>query len=375
MLWIIPLFLILSFTYSASETSLFSLPRYRIKKGSIIDNLMKHPWKVIVTTIIANITANVALSSFSEDLIGSYIGITMASLVVTALILIFGEYMPKRVSMTRQKKIAKILSPVVLITQYLLYPVLLIFKPLSKISNFRNKFTSGDLREVISKGRKEGVISTQEYHLLSKLTHLNETSVREIMVPRIDVFFVEENETVKGLLNRMDGWFKRIPVYRDSRDNIVGILETKNLYDKEGKIKEFMSPPIFISESIQVLELLNIFRDTAHKMVVIINEYGGTVGVVDMEDIKRELMERSSETMIREREANSWVVSGSTDIDELENIIAIPESNDYTTISGFIYTLLERIPREGEKFSYHNYQLKILDIKDNHIRKVEIKRQ
>ncbi len=376
MMWLlIPLFLLFSFIYSSSETALFALPTYRRKGNPLIVRLMRNPRSVIVTVILANVLSNVAISSFSEGLLRRHMNIILSTLIVTTFILIIGEYIPKRVAMAKQKTISALFSPFVLVTEFIFYPLIILFKPLNKLNIYKKRFTIGDLRQVFYRGRSDGVISEQEYSIMCKLSTLNEIQVKELMSPRINVFFAEEDETVSEVIGKMDRWHKRIPVYSKTADNIIGILESKRLYLKEGKVKDFISPPIFVSENFRVSQLLKIFKKTANKMVVVINEYGGTSGVVDMEDIKRELIGEVEESGILQIDRNLWVVPGSINIDEIQSIIPIPKSNDYRTVSGFIYTLLERIPREGEEFSYKDYEFTIQDIKYNHIIKVKIKKK
>ena len=372
---LILVFLIFSFIFSSAETALFSLPVYKRKGNYLIDRLMKEPRRVIVIVIMANVLANVAISCFSESLLGEYIRIVPAALTVTTVILIFGEYIPKRVAMARPKAISILFSPIILCVEYLFYPILFIFRPFSKMRRDTKGFTALELREVFNKGRMEGVITEQQCTIMNKLSRLNKMVVKELMSPRINVFFAEQNQTVEEVISMMSGWHKRIPVYAGNRDRIIGILELKNLYQIKGPVKSFITPPIFVSENLPVIQLLKIFKNTAQKMVVVINEYGGTSGIVDMEDVKKELIGESEDVFIEQKEENIWIVSGFTDIDEIQDIIPIPTSNDYRTISGFVYTLLERIPREGEEFSYGDYGFTILDIKDNHIRKIRIKKK
>lgn len=368
-------FLIFSFIYSSSETALFALPTYRRKDNPLVVRLMRNPRRIIITVIIANVLSNVAISSLSEGMIDKQLNIMLSTLIVTIFILIIGEYIPKRVAMAKQKTISRLFSPMVLVTEYIFYPLIILFKPLTKLKIYKKRFTREDLRQIIYLGRKDGIISEQEYAMMNKLSHLNDIQVKEIMSPRINVFFAEQNDTVSSVLKKMEKWHKRVPVYAKTRDNITGILETKNLYMEDRKVKDFVSPSIFVSENLPVIQLLKIFQKTAHKMVVVINEYGGTSGVVDMEDIKKELIGEIDESVIEYKDKNTWVVPGSLGIDEIQRHIPIPRSGDYRTVSGFIYTLLERIPREGEGFSYKDYEFTILDIKFNHIIKVMIKKK
>lgn len=376
MYYFILLVLILcSFIYSSSETALFALPTYRRRDNSLVYNLMQNPRLVLATIIIGNIGVNVAISAIGEGVFKQWFNLFYSSIILTVIIVVLGEYIPKRIAMSKSKKLAGVFSPIVVITEYLLYPILILFKPLTNITIPRQKFTAGDLRQVLIKGKKEGVITDREFSIMTKLSRLNEMTVREIMVHRVDTPFVDENEKVDKAIKRLGKRRKRIPVFSERRDKIIGILEIKKLYGKKGKAKDFMSSPVFVSENISLVKLMQIFKNTNHKLVVVIDEYGGISGVIDIEDVEKELIWEEKKSIINKKSENDWILPGTTEIEEIQNFISIPSSNDYLTISGFIYTILERIPKEGEIFSYKNYEITVLDTFDNHIREVRIKRK
>ena len=210
---------------------------------------------------------------------------------------------------------------------------------------------------------------------MTKLSRLHEIKVKEIMLPRTETPFVEKGESVNEALRKVGKRRKRIPIFSETRDKIIGILELKNLYGKKGKVENFMSLPVFISKNLSLVQLIKIFKNSKHKLVVVIDEYGGTSGVIDIEDIEKELIWEDKDTSLHKKGDNEWDLPGSAEIEEIQHFIPIPLSNDYRTISGFIYTILERIPKEGEVFSYRDYELIILDVKDNHIREVKIKKK
>ena len=373
--FILLVLILFSFIYSSSETALFALPTYRRKDNSLVYNLMQNPRLVLATIIIGNIGVNVAISAIGEGVFKQWFNLFYSSIILTVIIVVFGEYIPKRVAMSKSKKLAGVFSPIVVMTEYLLYPILILFKPLTNINIPKQKFTAGDLRQVLIKGKKEGVITDREFNIMTKLSRLNEITVREIMIHRMETPFVEENEKVDKAIKRLGKRRKRIPVFSERRDKIIGILEIKKLYGKKGKARNFMSTPVFVSENISLIKLMQIFKNTKHKLVVVIDEYGGISGVIDIEDVEKELIWEEKKSTINKKSENEWILPGTTEIEEIQNFISIPSSNDYLTISGFIYTILERIPKEGEVFSYRNYEITILDTFDNHIREVKIKRK
>ncbi len=372
---ILSLLLLFSFIFSSSETALFALPGYRRKDNPFIYRLMSNPRLVLVSVIIGNIGVNVAFSAVGEGILENWFDLFFSSLILTILIVVFGEYIPKRVAMAKSKKIATFFAPIVIITEYILYPVLILFRPLTRITLHKKKFTAGDLRQVLIKGKREGVLTEREFNMMTKLSRLNVMTVKEMMLPRTETPFVEKEEIVEEALKKVGKRRKRIPVFSETRDKIIGILELKNLYGKKGKVKNYMSLPVFVSENLTLVQLIKIFRDSKHKLVVVIDEYGGTSGIIDIEDVEKELIWQGKETIIQKKGNNEWDLPGSAEIEEIQHIIPIPLSNDYRTISGFIYTILERIPKEGEVFSYRDYELIILDVKDNHIREVKIKKK
>jgi len=376
MYYLILLFLLIcSFIYSSSETALFALPGYRRKDNLLIYKLMRNPKLVLVSTVIGNIGVNVAFSAIGEDILRNWFNLFFSSLILTVLLVTLGEYTPKRVAITKSKRVAVLFAPIIMITEYALYPVLLLFKPLTKITFYRKKFTAGDLRRVLIKGKKEGVLTDREFNIMTKLSRLNEIKVKEIMLPRTETPFVEGKETVEKALKKGGRRRKRMPVFSETRDKIIGVLELKNLYGKKGKVKNFMSLPVFVSENLSLVQLIKIFKNSKHKLVVVIDEYGGTSGVIDIEDVERELIWEDKDTAARKIGDNEWNLPGSAEIEEIQRFIPIPLSNDYRTISGFIYTILERIPKEGEVFSYKDYEITILDVFDNYIREVNIKKK
>ncbi len=372
---ILLLLLICSFVYSSSETALFALPGYRRKDNPLIYKLMRNPKLVLVSTVIGNIGVNVAFSAVGEDILKSWFNLFVSSVILTALLVTFGEYIPKRVAITKSKRLAALFAPIVVITEYILYPVSLLFKPLTRMTFYRKKFTAGDLRQVLIKGKKEGVLTEREFNIMTKLSRLNEIKVKEIMLPRTETPFVEEEELVEEALKKVGRTRKRIPVFSETRDKIIGILELKKLYGKKGKVKSFMSLPVFVSETLSLVQLIKIFRNSKHKLVVVVDEYGGTSGIIDIEDVERELIWEDKGAVARKIGDNEWNLPGSAEIEEIQRFISIPLSNDYRTISGFIYTILERIPKEGEVFSYKDYEITILDVFDNYIREVNIKKK
>jgi len=227
--FILLILILFSFIYSSSETALFALPTYKRKDNSLVYNLMQNPRLVLATIIISNIGVNVAISAIGEGIFKQWFNLFYSSIILTIIIVVFGEYIPKRVAMSKSKKIAGLLSPIVVVTEYLLYPILILFKPLTNITVPKKKFTAGDLRQILIKGKKEGILTDREFNIMTKLSRLNEITVREIMTHRMDTPFVEENENVNKAIKKVGKRRKRIPVFSERKDKIVGILELKKL--------------------------------------------------------------------------------------------------------------------------------------------------
>ncbi|MEW5801824.1 MAG: hemolysin family protein [bacterium] len=248
-----------------------------------------------------------------------------------------------------------------------------------------------ELRKLIDDGERRGVIEEEEHEMLRSILKFGDTIAREVMVPRIEMLCIREDASFEQVINFIseDG-HSRIPVYKESIDNIVGVLYVKDLIrllhpNKENfRVSDIMRPPFFIPETKRISELLREFQHKKVHLAIVVDEYGGTAGLVTIEDLLEELVgeiedeyDTTTEKMLVVDEQNKQAVSadGRLEIDELEEYFQIPlKEDDYETVGGLIFTLLERIPYQGEQITFKGLQFTVEKVDARRIRRVKIAR-
>ena len=245
-----------------------------------------------------------------------------------------------------------------------------------------------ELKKLIDEGEKLGLIEENEHEMLKSILEFGDTIVREVMVPRIEMSSLREDASFDQVMDFVikDG-HSRIPVYRDRIDNIVGVLYVKDLLrlhnmDKSNfKVSDIMRPTFFIPETKKISELLREFQRRKVHLAIAVDEYGGTAGLVTIEDLLEELVgeiedeyDIDTEKMMTVRE-NTIMADGRLEIDELEDYYHIPlKSDDYETIGGLIFNLLERVPQQGEQINYHGLRFTIEKVDERRIHRVKIEK-
>ncbi len=406
---IISLFILLALSgfFSGAETALMSVNRVHIrhlsqegnKEAKVVDRLLKQPDKLLITILVGNNLVNIAASSIATalatDIFGSK-GLGIAIGVMTIFVLIFGEITPKSIAEKKSEQFSLKVGPYIELFSYVLTPLI---SGLTKITNpfirgiggskTKSFISEEEIRRFLVVGEREGVIETDEKQMINSIFEIDDTIVKEIMVPRIDMICIDIDAKMEELIEIvMKMGFSRIPVYNDTIDNIVGLVYAKDLLsllkngervDKE--IKEIMRPAYYVPETKKVDNLLSELRKEKIHMSIILDEYGGTAGLVTIEDILEEIVGDiqdeydEEESLINNINKHEIVVDGRTDIDEInrELDISLPEI-DYETISGFILSKLGYVPEIGEELTFEDLMIKVMDVKQRRIYKVKIKR-
>lgn len=405
-------FLILSAFFSASETALFSLNKLQLKKmqkeesgwrvNSII-KLLDDPQKTLITILTGNMFVNIAASSLATYLaikLFGNVGIGIAGGIMIFMILVFGEIVPKSLAISNAETIAKkIARPVEIISSFL-FPLILFFKIIinalyyffgKKKVKEKKEITEEDLITLINVGKDEGVIEEEEKKMIRNIFEFGDTMVKEVMVPRVDMACISSNTKLDSILNLIKKiGHSRIPVYKKTIDNIIGILYTKDLlvvyeqwYKSKEKfdLKKIIRRAYFVPENKKIDDLLDIFQRDKIQIAIAIDEYGGTAGLVTMEDVVEEIVgeiidEYDKETKLYEIIDNNTVIAdGIISIDKINELlnIEIPE-NDFETLGGFIYDLMGRVPNKNETIEYKNIQITIEQVVKNRIIRVIIKK-
>jgi gliding motility-associated protein GldE len=396
---------ILSGFFSGSETALMSVNRVKIRhlaqegdsKAKTVDNLLDQPDKLLTTILVGNNLINIAASSIATALAIALFGnkgVGIATGVVTLFILIFGEITPKSFATQNPILASKWVAKYIKIFSY-------IFAPFIKVLTFITSFiirayggtpqqkkpfvTEEEIKKFVNVGEREGVIEADEKEMINSIFDFDDTIVKEIMIPRIDMICVNIETPIEELIDIIiDMGYSRVPVYNGTVDNIVGIVYAKdllNLFDKREnvEIKKIMRPAYYVPETKEVDSLLTELRKQKIHMAIILDEYGGTEGLVTIEDLLEEIVgdiqdeydtEEKKIEMISEHEV---LVDGRVDIDEINEILEVcfPEEG-YETISGFILSILGYVPEEGEEIEFENLKLIVEKTIQRRISKVKV---
>ena len=404
-------FIILSAFFSSTETALFSLNKLQLKKmqkeeendwrvKSII-KLLDDPQRTLISILIGNMFVNISASSLATYLaIKTFgnIGMGIASGIMIFTILVFGEIVPKSLAVVNAEKISKRVARPIEIISTGLFPLIKFFKVIinsmyyffgKKNVKQKKEITEEDLITLIDAGKDEGVIKEEENEMIRNIFEFGDTTVKEVMIPRVDMACVPSDTKLDSILKLIKKiGHSRIPVYEEAIDNIIGILYAKDLlgiyeqwYASKEKfdLKGIIRDAYFVPENKKIDELLDIFQKDRIQIAIAIDEYGGTAGLITMEDVVEEVVgeiidEYDKEIKLFEMVGdNTVIVDGIIDIEKINEIlnIEIPE-NDFETLAGFIFDLLGKVPKKDEKIKYKNFQMIIERVVKNRIRRVKI---
>ena len=358
------------------------------KKARKIKKMLKEPSKFLATIQIGITLAGFLSSAFAADAFASELapklnelinlGIptwkTISILIITIILsyfsLVFGELVPKRIAMKNPEKIAFgtigvirtihfITSPIV---NFLNFSTNLICKLFGIGPQDESTVTEEEIRMMVDVGEEKGSIEEEEKELINNVFEFNDKTVSEVMIHRTEVYAIEISSNIEDILLELKEYkYSRIPVYEDTIDNIVGVLFIKDLLayvytKKEAKIKKLMRPAYFVSESKPINEFFKEMQRDKQQLAIVLDEYGGTAGIITMEDIIEELVGNifdeydDVEKDYEKIDDNTFMINGSVSIYDLRKILAvdIPEG-DYDTLSGYLIELLGRIPKDDEK--------------------------
>lgn len=407
-LLIIFVMLLLSAFFSGSEISFNSTNKLRMRKAaeaggvraklvcSIID---KFP-TALSAILIGNNLANIAASSAATVIVIKLIGRTdtLASVISTAamtfLVLIFGEIAPKIAARQNADKVAVWVAIPVRVLTIILYPVifvvLMLIKGLAKMwgkddPDDAPTITEDELSEIIETAEEEGVIDEEQSDLLQSTLDFPDTTVEEIITPRIDMLALDIDDDYEMLVEQIEeSRFSRLPVYEDSIDNIIGILVLNHFYrallsEAKVDIRSLLMTPCFVHKTMKLPAALDAMRDKKIHIAVVTDEYGGTMGIVTMEDVLEELVGAIWDesdvvtTELIQTGENTYDVSGDMNIedffDQLE-IEVIDFECEYTTVGGWAIEMLDSDPHTGDSFSFQNLYMVVVEMDDMRVTKL-----
>ncbi len=404
--------------FSASETALTSFRSIHLeeitetnpKKGELLKYWLKKPNEMLTGLLLGNNIVNILATSIATTFITSYLNdkgmgnsqnmsVFISTVVMTIVILIFGEITPKVIAKNNSTQISKlVIVPIYCLTK-LTTPIIWILTGISKfigriigvdIKDEAIMITEQDILSYVNVGEAEGVIEAEEKDMIESMVTFGETCAREVMTPRTSVFAIEGNKSINDVWEDITTLgYSRIPVYKDVMDEVIGILYIKDLLNavKEGNInkpvKEFVRKAHFVPETKSIIRILEDFKTQKVHMAIVIDEYGGTVGVVTIEDLIEEIFgeirdeyDKEEEETIKEKAPNLYEVNAMLDIETInkELDIELPESEDYESLGGLIMNELDKIAQVGDTVHISGVELKVLEIQKMRISKVLIKK-
>src|ERR1700730_5809276 len=401
--------LILCAIASAAETAITSISRIKLKnlvesgdpKAVKIDRLLANPNTYLSTILVVNSVAVIVASSMATVLALRFsptFGELIATILISLVVLIFCEITPKTAAVQNPLRWARALVDIVSGVAWLLRPIVI---ALSAITNslvqlmggqikHRGPFvTEEELRLLVTVGEEEGVLEEDETEMIHSIFEFADTTVREVMVPRIDMVTLESNATVNEAVDiALEGGFSRIPVFEESIDNIVGVLYTKDMLKqlRDGHenvpIRTLVRQAYFVPETKKLDDLLREIRQRRIHMVIVIDEYGSVAGLVTIEDLVEEIVGDIRDEYDREEnlyeKINSYqyVVDAKISIDEFNELMETElENEDYDTLGGFLFAQMDKIPVPGDTITFKNLTLTVMDTRGRRITKVRVELQ
>ena len=394
--------LFLSGFFSSAETALFSISRTKARhlaknnnRAFILIKQMKNdPHRLLSTVLIGNNVVNVGAAALATSITIHYFtnyAVGVATGVMTFLILVFGEVLPKSVATRNNVLIARMTIYPIYWFSVLCYPILIFLNFIPKLTGKIKKtpsVTEEELMTFVEVVEEEGEIKEEEKELIHNIFEFDDTNASEIMTPRGDMFVLDADEK-PNFEKIIESGFTRIPVIEGDVDHVIGILNIKDLFlhiittGNEIDVRTIMTPPYFVPENKKLDKLLHQFKKRKHHLAIVVDEHGGVSGLITLEDALEEIVgEISDETdkeepHIVKHKAKDWIVLGKSDIDEVNEIIGmeIPESKDYDTFSGYVLNTIGRIPVEKEQISLGNFIVTVEEMDGNRIKKYSIKKQ
>ncbi len=414
--------LFLSMSFSSGETAFIAVDKLRIKylrekknkKAARVEEILKNKQNFLTTSLIGNTLVNILISVISTALMLRLVGdsgVKIAVGIVTIAILIFGEIIPKSVALVFSESLALRFSGFVLILMKILSPIVWVLngftKVLLKLGGVKNldsdvAMTDADLKDFFDLSHEGGQLADAEREVLEKILHYGDISVKHIMTPRPEVISFQTDLSAKEIIDiSKTSRFSRFPVYKDDIDEIEGIFYIKDfLYSKDKEflqrnadkfdMRKYLRKPVFVFENTELSKLQEMFKKEKQNMFIVIDEYGGTLGIVTLEDLHEEVFgniadeydtdeaaedEPNLEVMTEEEssEDQSYIISGSVRLSDInEDLGTSFQSEYYDTIGGLIMEKQGEVPQEGSHVEIENYIFTVVKTDGNKIVDVEI---
>jgi len=410
-LLIIFILLLFSALFSGAETAFFSLAKIHIKKlekdntrtGKRVIRLLKKPKQLLVSVLFGNNLVNTVATAMATlfalelaekmGLTSEYTALFVACIMVvmTMLLILFGEIIPKLWAFSRPVNFAGFISVLITGFIYLLYPVILVLewfttyasKKRGLAPDLHTSLSGEDIRNIVQSERSNSVLEADEKRIIDSIFRFPSTKVKEIMVPRVDIVGVEQSckiDEARAII--VESGYSRIPVYKKNIDEIVGVVYAKDLilYPEKTSLQSLQRNVTFIPENMKIQALLNQFQSRKKQIAIVVDEYGGTAGLVTLEDILEELVgeimdeyddEQANITRLSE---GVYLVSAMIQVSELNRELGLSLTEDFDNLADLLYSEMKHIPVKNEKFVYEqSLEFTITNVKKQRIHFVKLR--
>ena len=393
--------IIMSAYFSATETAFSSLNRIRIKnmaekgnkKAGLVLRLSENYDSLLSTILIGNNIVNIASASLATvlfvKLLGDEAGPSVSTIVTTVVVLVFGEISPKSIAKESPERFAMFSAPVIRLFQILLTPFNFLFGQWKKLLSLifrteeKRSITEEELLTIVEVAEQEGGIDEQESNLIRSAIEFSEIEAMDVLTPRIDLTAVPLDASKDDIAQVFAAsGFSRLPVYEESIDHIVGIIYQKDFYNQiyrtEKGVSSIIRPAYYITKWKPIGELLRELQKQKSHMAVVLDEFGGTVGIVTMEDILEELVGEiwdEHDEVVEEMEKVSeaeYIVRGSANAEKLFEMLGIDSEPEAVTASGWVMDEMSCVPKAGDEFAFEGYRVKVLEMNGRRVEKIQI---
>lgn len=382
----------LSAFFSSAETAFVTVSQIKMrtlaesgnKKAERVLKITSNSAKMLSAILIGNNLVNISASSLATTITLQLWGnaaVSIATGLLTILVLLFGEITPKTLATEHAEKIALAYSGPVRFLMILLTPAIFVINVIAggilRIFGYdpnkhKTSITEDELRTLVDVGHEEGVIEAEEHEMISNVFDFGDSQAKDVMIPRVDMTSISVDSTYDEIIETFrEDKYTRLPVYETSVDNVIGIINVKDLLLCDDKstfsVRKILRKPYYTYEFQNVSELMEELKKTSNNFTIVMDEYGSTVGMITLEDLLEEIVgeirdeyDEDEEDDIVKINDSEYVILGTTRLDDLEEIINIPDcenEEDYDSISGFIVNALGRLPRLGDEVDFKDFKL------------------
>ena len=392
--------------FSASETALMSLSRIKmrhmeedgVKGAKLVSSLVEDSNRLLTSILIGNNIVNIAATSIATSLFTATLGaqgVAMATGVMTVLVLIFGEITPKTISANNPEKASLVVSKPIKFFVIILTPVVWVFNIITKVifklfgvddNGVKPFITEEELKTMVNVSHEEGLLEIEEREIINNVFEFGDMQAKEAMVQRLDIVAIDMEDSYDEIIELFKTEkLSRMPVYEETIDDIIGTLNIKDiifLSDEEIEnfdIKKYIRDPFFTYEFKKITQLLEEMKKDKSQMAIVVDEYGGTAGLITIEDlvevivgdIEDEYDEKEDEIQVIN--SNEFLVEGSTKISDVNEVLGIElESEEFDSIGGYIIGYIKHIPEENEVIEVDGIKFNIESVDKNRIKKIRI---